>query len=317
MKSLIKPASLLFYLLVLLTAFILGLFYAGLIDAGKNQGLAGGAIVLGYGVSFSFVSLIIALFLTYYLQNRIIVIFNKVLAILFAISALFLVYRILSKERESKATVYSGVQVNLVSYSIGPEAIYTNRQVQQNPPIGLGMFAPNQSEEIPLYFYGNPNLDKSILEHSPYDSMTFMPVEVGGFTIATAPPWLMPHHMKLDYGVLYFKVVGVTEDFLEVIVNSRTNQTAFVDRRAGKMMYWPDFFHSINSVELIGEQKVYVKPLDHAGTTSTPYSFLRPVRIRQQWMEVRLVNDAFEEVDKGWIRWHADGRMLISYNLFS
>ena len=317
MKSLIKPASLLFYLLMILTAFILGLFYAGLIDAGKNQGLAGGAIVLGYGVSFSFVALIIALFLVYFLQHRIIVTCNKGLAILFTISALFFVYRILSRERANKATVNSGVQVNLASYAISPKAMDINHPAQENAPMGLGMFAPIQSEDNPLYFYGNPNLDKSILEHSPYDSITFMPVEVGGFTIATAPPWLMPHHMKLDYGVLYFLVVGVTEDFLEVVVNSRTNQTAFIDRRAGKMMYWPDFLHSINSVELIGEQQVYVKPLDHAGTTSASYSFLRPVRVRQQWMEVHLVNDAYEDVGKGWIKWHADGQLLITYNLFS
>lgn len=92
MKSYFKGASLLLYLLAMLSFFIIGLFYAGFIDAGKNQGLAGGAIVLGYGIMGAGIGLIASLFLVAYDRGRAVITTNKVLAILLAalIIALYL-----------------------------------------------------------------------------------------------------------------------------------------------------------------------------------------------------------------------------------
>ncbi|MDN3689593.1 hypothetical protein [Cyclobacterium jeungdonense] len=79
MKKLLKPASLLFNVLCLLVFFLAGTFFAGWIEAGKNQGLAGGAIVFGWGILFAGIAFIVSLILTYHLIHRKIVIGNWVL----------------------------------------------------------------------------------------------------------------------------------------------------------------------------------------------------------------------------------------------
>ncbi|MCB9266353.1 MAG: hypothetical protein H6558_15095, partial [Lewinellaceae bacterium] len=80
MKQLLKPASLLLYLLALLVFFIAGLFYAGLTGAGEGQGLAASAIVLGYGVVFGLFALVAALFFAGYTTQKNVVAANRLLA---------------------------------------------------------------------------------------------------------------------------------------------------------------------------------------------------------------------------------------------
>lgn len=77
----VKPYNLLLYLLAILTSFFAGLSYAAMIDAGKGQGLAAAAIVLGYGVMAAVIGLIIALFVAYQAQRRTIVRLNIILAL--------------------------------------------------------------------------------------------------------------------------------------------------------------------------------------------------------------------------------------------
>lgn len=314
MSALFKRAAILFYFLVTFNALLLGMFYAGATDAGANQGLAGGAIVLEYGVIFGLVSLFIAPFIVYNFRRRNIIILNKIMVLILVLALGIIFYRIFNSTNNT-AFKNSNQSIILHSSVISKPALPL---LQQNTPdMGLGMFAPSLSLERPLFFYGNPNLAKSIIEHTPYDSITFKRTEYGQFDIATAPPWLQPHHIKLDYDVMYFKVIGITQDFLEVIVNTTNQQTAYVDRRAGQLLYWPDFFNSMHSVEFINDQKVFARPFDYAGTVSTGFSFMRPVRIKQDWMEVILIDNAFEPVGKGWIKWHDHEKLLISYNLFS
>lgn len=79
MKKLFKPASLLFNFLCLLVFFIVGMYFAGWIEAGKNQGLAGGAIVVGWGVLFAGIAFVASFFLTYHVRHSRIVAGNGVL----------------------------------------------------------------------------------------------------------------------------------------------------------------------------------------------------------------------------------------------
>ncbi|MEM7382239.1 MAG: hypothetical protein AAF361_13725 [Bacteroidota bacterium] len=101
MKKLIRPACLLFYLLSLLSFFVVGLVAAGLMEAGKNQGLAGGAIVLGWGVLFGIAGLVISFFIAYRLNTGILKRINIILAVIllgvFAIA--YFKYQSRSKEQ--------------------------------------------------------------------------------------------------------------------------------------------------------------------------------------------------------------------------
>jgi hypothetical protein len=78
--QMLKPYSFLLYGLVLISFFFVGVTYAGIVEAGKNQGLAGGAIVLGYGVMAACIGFLVSLFITYKTNRKIIFRINIILA---------------------------------------------------------------------------------------------------------------------------------------------------------------------------------------------------------------------------------------------
>jgi len=291
--QMLKPYNLLLYPLAIIAAFFVGASYAGIVEAGKNQGLAGGAIVLGYGVIASVIGFVIALIVANKVNRKTTIWINIILAL--SIVGFYIYFHLKFLERKKAREEQAA-------------GLYFKK------PLTVAVH-----ENKPFYFYGNLNLEKSLLEHLPTDSITFKRLENGGFDIATAPPWLVPAHLKLDYDILYFKVMSVTEEFVELEVNTQTKQTAFANKRSGKLMYWPTFLFSINSVEFLNHetQKVYVKPIDHASTVIQSYSFMRPLKIKQHWMYVLLKNDDFNTVGKGWIKWNDNGKLLISYSLLS
>ena len=322
MKKLIKPASLLFNLLVLLTFFILGLLFAGWINAGEGQGLAAGAIVLGYGVLFAFTAFFASFFATYHLDNKLLVKLNMFLTLLLTIAVAIITYNYnqrkkkQEKENESfeRPVTAPANRNQLLAYADGLDLVQSNSN-----PMGLGFFKPNFHDNPVIHFYSNPNLEKSINEHHPIGLIRFSKTEIGDYTITAAPPWLVPAHLKLDYGILYFRVLSLTQDFVEVVGNEHTQQSFFMDRYEGQIQYWPDFLLGVNSVELLNKTppEVKIKPLEHASRQTLPYSFLVPLRVKEEWIEVKLVDTNYVEKGIGWIRWKKENQLLISYSLLS
>jgi len=320
--KILKPYSFLLYFLGIVTFFFIGLTLAGIVEAGKNQGLAGGAIVFGYGVVGAVIGLIVTLFIASTSTRKIVFRLNIVLALCIVLFYAYFHIKFLNKQksREEEKAIIQQPRQPTSSKGKSMAMLYPNEEhTQTSNVIGLGMFSPNILKTKALYFYGNLNLEKSIMDHSPTDSITFKLTENHNIDITTAPPWLAPEHLKLDYGIIYFKVISVSEDFLEVIVNTTTQQTAYIDKQAGNLKYWPEFLLSINSVEFLNSknQKVHSKPLEHSSTVNSPYSFMRPSKVKQNWIYVLLVNDGFETVGKGWIKWKENGKLLIKYSLLS
>lgn len=196
--------------------------------------------------------------------------------------------------------------------------IYLTQDVK-NTPLGLGFFKPNFTKNIVLYFYGNPNWEKSVQEHTPVDSVTFEKTEYGSFNISYAPPWLVPDHLKMDYDILYFRIQSISRDFIEITVNIMDQRRIYVNRFDGEILYWPEFLLNVNSVEFIdgNDQVIRIKPLDYSGEVNVKYAFMQPLIIKDDWMMVRLVNDDYKTVGKGWIQWRKEGYLLISYSLLS
>ena len=191
--------------------FFLGIIYAGIINAGKNQGLAAAAIVLGYGVSSAFMAFFVSLFAAYKLSGKTIVNINKFLGIIIIGFFTYFTWNYYSriKPKRDQQQRESPTKPKPATSTAKPTTIlFQHTSKPQTNMMGLGMFAPNMFDNKALYFYGRLNLEKSILEHSPTDSITFKPSQYGGFDIATAPPYLVPQHLKLDYGILFFKVVS-------------------------------------------------------------------------------------------------------------
>ena len=332
MKKLLKPASIGFYILMLLVCFVLGLYFAGAIDAGKNQGLAGGAIVVGYGVIFAGVGFIASFFIAYYVATKVIVKFNLFLLLILLASVGYKYFEFqqrdkLQKEESEKFDPPSTTPTSQTE-PLGMAMLYTDDVEaeiphkilnQENSEMGMGFFSPNYYDNPTLYFYGNPNLEKSLMDHIPYDSISFRRNKFNQFEIATAPPFLVPEYLKLDYDRLYFKVVSVSENFIEVVVNKTNGQTSYVDRRAGQLIYWPEFLLSMHSIEFLpnSKEKVHVRSFENSGEENTPHQFMRAIQIKGDWMKVLLLNSDFKTVGSGWVQWKRNGKLLIIYNLLS
>ncbi len=99
MKKTFKPANLAFYFLAPLAFFIAGLYFAGVTGAGKNQGLAGGAIVLGWGVLFGGIAFFASFFIVHYAPQKVIVRLNYLLLVLVIVAYGITHYRFIQKQK--------------------------------------------------------------------------------------------------------------------------------------------------------------------------------------------------------------------------
>ena len=334
MKKLLKPASIAFYFLFAIVFLFLGMYLAKVTGAAKGQGLAGGAIVLGWGVLFGGLAFIASFFIARYVVHKWIVRLNWLLLIIVATTYGITHYNYLERQKEKENSEEkfdppptTPTPTTSASVATNNELLAMAEVTPKNPlsqptndkTMGMGFFSPNFYENPVLYFYGNLTPGKSLQEHSPYDSITFKRNKYNQFEIATAPPWLVVDYAKLDYDLFYFKVKSVSQETLEVVVNETNDQTALIDRRAGNFNYWPDFLLGVHSVEFLPEstEKVKVKPLDHAGENNAPYEFMRPLKVQNHWMHVEFWNSDFKAVGNGWIQWKRDGKLLILYNMLS
>ena len=124
MNKLLKPASLLMYLLVILVFLLAGITIAGASGVAKGQGLAGGAIVFFYGVITATIAFIIVLFVAYKAKPKTIIKINKIFGILFFLAACLVVYRFIVlnknetpvKKYPKKITAPANKEISMVSY---------------------------------------------------------------------------------------------------------------------------------------------------------------------------------------------------------
>jgi len=149
------------------------------------------------------------------------------------------------------------------------------------------------------------------------DSVVFKRNEFGEFTTSYAPPWLYPEHLKLDYGIMYFKVLGTGFDFLKVEANKSTGQVTYLDKNKGTFLSWPEFL-LLNNNLMFNEKsdgKVYSKPTENAGLVPLPFNFIKPLLIQNEWMYAKFVDENMVENGKGWARWKKGKALLIKYDL--
>ena len=194
----------------------------------------------------------------------------------------------------------------------------TSKPILQQHSIGLGMAKPDFYNNSTLYFY-SPNLQKSPQDHTPMDSLVFTQTEIG-YSISYAPPWFYPAHLKMDYEIIYLKVISMTHDWLQVEVNQQTHLTHWIASNSVKFIDWPTFLLQVSSVELSDNQTTLKqKPLDHAAEFSSPkIAFLRPVAVRDRWLQVEVLDSEYNVIATGiWLQWRDGDKLLISYSLLS
>ncbi|MFL0354661.1 hypothetical protein [Xanthomarina sp. GH4-25] len=343
----VKPYSFLMYFLAIITSFFVGLTYASIVEAGKGQMLAGGAIVFGYGVIGAFLGLIIAIFITVKTNRKLIIKLNLFLAL--AIVAFFSYYTIkyqkLQKVKEKEkleqenqrqekrlkknltapvmeAKPNHDKEISSINYIRAKQLAMLNKKAdfsQDNSEMGLGMFSPNMYENKTLYFYGNINYEKTINDHTPYDSITFRFDKYNNIEIATAPSWLVPMHLKLDYGILFFKVKTIIRDFIEVEVNTTNGQSSYVSPSQGTVKFWPEFLLQVHSIEFLNPetQEAKSRPFEYSDRVNIAFKIMQPIAIKQDWILVALKDNNYHKVGTGWVKWRENGKLLVRYSFLS
>lgn len=318
MKNLFKPASLLLYLLTFLNFFLTGVSISKFIGSADGQGLASGAIVLGYGMTFAIGAFILAVISVNYLSEKSISKMNRLLVIVLIILISYYTFAFFNnkKSNETGNTNSKSSTVTLIGNKVSGLPL-KNRSSEET--MGLGFFKPDFFNAKVLYFYNYPVTEKPVSENVPVDSLGFGVNKTGGIDISYAPTWLKPEHLKLDYEIFYFKILSLTKDFAEVIVNDVTENTMLLARNSGNVILWPDFLLQVHSVEFLKDknQIVRVKPLSYAGEINKTFEIMKPVLIKEEWMQIEMFDENYESIGMGWIQWRNGSKLLITYSLLS
>lgn len=139
-----RPSKIVFYLLSILTFFFLGVIYVAITGAAKDQGLAGGAIVIGYGFMGAFIGLLISVILVRYLNNKSIIGAN--IAMLVIILGFILYFFLKFKEREKSKADRSELNPVRTEYLLAATKKNSPSVMEDQPPMGLGLNKPELLE---------------------------------------------------------------------------------------------------------------------------------------------------------------------------
>lgn len=301
MKKYFLLSSILLYILNFLLFFLIGIIYVKITGAAEGQGLAGGAIVLFNGLLFGFLGIVIGIIVVYRFSRAQIARLNKVLAALVVLSYGVVIY---------SARLQASENIN----SMHPEvSSYASSQLSS-----LGLFKPHIHDIDVLSFYQSPFYDTEDGHIQTIDSVRFANNEYGNRIITYAPPWLAPAHMKLDYDILYFEVVSLGTHYAEIKVNKFTNRSSWISLEDGTYIDWSKFIVSVHSIESNKQDLVvYRRPFPNSDKIEHTALMLQPVIVRDRWLKVKLIDDEYNVVDEGWIRWRDENEILIQYNLLS
>ena len=184
------------------------------------------------------------------------------------------------------------------------------------PPMGLGMLSPTMvAGSWPIY--AAPDLFDPLHWPLVVDSLLFAPGPYH-MEIAYAPPWFVPAHMKLDYDLLLLRVITLSGNWAEVVVNETDGRTAWVQRSQGIVRLWPEFILGATAVEILdpATNPIRTKPLDHASPLADGAdALLAPLAVQGDWLLVRTHELADRIQPTGWIRWRKDGVLVVEYSL--
>lgn len=279
----------------------------------KNVGLAGGAMVLGYGMLGLGVGLIISLFIRNKIPSKIILGTNIVLFLFLS----FFGMRIYQQIQKSN-TAAQQEQEKL--RQLKPTAAAQPIGEPAATAMGIGIAQPQLKFNQPLYFYSTPQTDQLPTELTPIDSITFKKAPAG-IDIATAPPWLVPEKLKLDYQLFHFLVKSQSRYFLQVVGNKINGQTTWVAKSQVDYQDWPSFLLNVNAVEPLNWENnpLRSKPLRHASPLLEygSQNILQPLKIEEHWIQVNILDQDYKPIQTGWIRWRSASQLLITYQMLS
>lgn len=302
----------LFVTLSTIIGFYLGMLYGGL-TLPEGSGLAGGAIVFFDGCVGAIICLIVAIL---GLQRMSAVLMRKLVIVetTLVLVGLVLVFIRLQNKNDEKGIKQrpKTESIRMMAYSIMPAV---------ENKMGLGLAQPNFYNLKKLYFYGAVTAGKAVDEPEPFDSLCFSLNDSRQFTISYAPPWFAPAHLKLDYEVLYLKLITFGNEWVQVEVNEFTGRTAWAKSLDFNIKFWPQLLLAAHSVENVYPDKNWlrVKPLDNAAAFPINKGdwFLIPLLVKGEWIQVELRAENGKTGGRAWLRWKKDEKLWVKYSLFS
>lgn len=119
MKRYVKPSSFLFYFLTILVFFFVGVTYVIITGSAEGQGLAAGAIVIGTGVVFAFLALVLSFVALYFSSGRFVKKANLILTILLVLFIAFFIYRSYEQQDDDNLSSYQPV-IPTKALALGP-----------------------------------------------------------------------------------------------------------------------------------------------------------------------------------------------------
>lgn len=308
--------KILFVLICALSGFFIGAFI-GATTLSQGSGLAGPAIVLGYGLVGGICGLLLSAFIVGKLNRKFLMRLIIILALLNLIPIGWMAYRFLSETNQTRPEEPVKRTPTEIKGSVLSVFSGINSKTFDAPVPGLGMAKPDFYNKSVLYFY-SPNLEKPVLEHTPSDSIVFAQTEHHQFDITYAPPWFYPEHLKLDYDILYLKILSLGREWIEVEVNQQTGLSSWISSSDAEVILWPEFLLRVFSIENSDLQNnpLRIKPLTHASEVQLKeYEFMTPVLIKDNWIKVELLDNDLNRLGEGWLMWRDSQNLLIGYYL--
>ena len=166
-------------------------------------------------------------------------------------------------------------------------------------------YAQFSFKDGPVYFYGPEGSDELA-----QDSVVF---ENGRITYA--PPHFFPYYMKEDYQLVQCKGIAKTRDKVQIEINKSNGLTTWVEKGAIKVLAPEDLILSSSSIKPLRllDYPFRIKPMDHASPISAEYPehIFRPIQVRGDFIQVRIEDYQNRQVNRAWLRWRKDGRLLI------
>ena len=308
---------------LLFIGFVCGGWIAGEFIVTKHDGLAGGAIVAFWGFGGSMVGLILGILAILKLneRSRAIVALSATLMAVCLWGVFHYRYKQKQADKAAEDEALFGSKRPLTAVAIEAESMKPRSAAgkidEEKSEMGIGMVSVLPVDGKVLLFYSKPEHFELPNGQTATDSLTFKSRQ-HYVDIATAPPWFVPEYSKLDYGILQLKAIIVNRNWVEVVVNRSSGQTAWVYLQDVEFATWPEFLLQVHSVELLRPEDFLprIKPMDHAEPISNvdPGGFFYPISIKDDWMEVHPDHELDSQM---WIRWRRDGKLLIKYSMLS
>lgn len=286
---------------------------AGAATVPPGSGLAGGATVFVWGAGGLLLGAVIAAFLIARLTEAQFRVASLAAAALAALALLWLAARVMTL-RSAGGWVPVVLEQRLAA---APAQRYPTLR-RSDLPIGLGIARVAPVPGRDLHFYPTPRVGDLPDGTQPVASVRFGPGQPS-VTVTEAPPWFEPEHLKIDYELLDLRVLTLGREWVEVIGNSRTGETWWVNRADVTFASWPEHLLGVSSVEVLDPETnaIRVRPLDDSPIMATTTDPLPPLAVSGDWLKVATHALADRMPPEGWIRWRRGDRLLVSYSPLS